>query len=502
MDPEDALDGSDLASSEYYYKHFNSGYLPDGQGNDILTRALNSTGFQIKHGKKHSYDWLSPGWTDGAPGQADAPPSAAPQPAAGGVTTPQFQEGNAAALVDPNAGVLSDERLYTGFLKCIFTAGTLGGNAGYYALPPGGFNASFAEDKPAYYLPQMTRLSHVQALFSYLEDDVRNSDLLPGPGKHRWTGDQPAYEFPTGTAGIRVLARKNEGEDKWLITAWAADGMDRPVTVTIPDLGKVTLLARAAGSVYTATLEDDKAQLLLNDPDAMTPTVKGFKPEKFTTEQMLADFKAPAAPQIEKLLMWFDAAQGVDKDENNAVVSWKPQGELADWTVTSSLEGKLPAYENRRPPLWVADAGNGLPALRFSGNAASLMSGKSKPIADLKEEAMTIFVVFASSVPQDTMTHNGANNRLFITTSGIEFSNGPWPDLAKKTWQMRMATQTSKGSPEYIVVGAPFWGAEHFAGDFYFSGDIAELLVYRGDLPAAQKVQAELYLNAKYKLGL
>ena len=115
---------------------------------------------------------------------------------------------------------------------------------------------------------------------------------------------------------------------------------------------------------------------------------------------------------------------------------------------------------------------------------------------------MTIFVVFASSVPQDTMTHNGANNRLFITTSGIEFSNGPWPDLAKKTWQMRMATQTSKGSPEYIVVGAPFWGAEHFAGDFYFSGDIAELLVYRGDLPAAQKVQAELYLNAKYKLGL
>ena len=67
---------------------------------------------------------------------------------------------------------------------------------------------------------------------------------------------------------------------------------------------------------------------------------------------------------------------------------------------------------------------------------------------------------------------------------------------------MRMAVEPFKGIPEYFVVGAPFWGAEHIASDFFFSGDIAELLVYHGDLPAAQKVQTQLYLKAKYKLGL
>ena len=130
------------------------------------------------------------------------------------------------------------------------------------------------------------------------------------------------------------------------------------------------------------------------------------------------------------------------------------------------------------------------------------MSRKLKPEAGLKEAAMTIFAVYASSVPQDTMTQNGANNSIFRVPSGSGISNGPWPNPAKQTWQMRMAIEGFKGIPEYIVIGAPFWGAEHIAGDFFFSGDIAELLVYRGDLPTAQKVQAELYLNAKYKLGL
>ncbi len=506
MDPEDALKGSDLPATEYYYKHFNSGYLPDAGGNDILTRTLNAVGFQIKHGKKYSYDWLSGGWADEADPNAP-PPVAAPAPApvpdkpvANAGETRVLSNNNAAALVDPNAGGVSPNSLYTGFLKCIFTAGTLAGNAGYYQMPGGGFDGTFPADRPKNYLPQMTALSHVQALFSHLESDVRYSDLLPGPGMHRWTTDQPAFEFPTGTSGVRVLARKHKTQNKWLITAWAADGLDRPVKVTIPDLGQIKLLARAAGSVYTATLANKSPQLTLNDPDAMLPTVKGFAPKKVTTAQTLASFKAPVAPQMQDLLAWFDAAKSVEKDEKNAVLSWKPQGSLADWEVASSTEGKLPAYANRRPPMWVADAGNGLPAVRFGGNGASLMSRKLKPEAGLKEAAMTIFAVYSSSVPQEDMSQNGNNNSLFRVPSGSGISNGPWPNPAKQTWQMQMAVQPFKDSPEYIVIGSGFWGAEHIASTFYFSGDIAELLVYRGDLPTAQKVQAELYLNAKYKL--
>ena len=79
---------------------------------------------------------------------------------------------------------------------------------------------------------------------------------------------------------MRVLARKLKAHNKWLITAWAADGVDRPIKVTIPVLGEVTLLARSAGSVYTATIKYKTPQLTLNDPDAMLPTAKGFAPQK------------------------------------------------------------------------------------------------------------------------------------------------------------------------------------------------------------------------------
>ena len=505
MDPKDALKGSDLASTEYYYKHFNDGYLSGGN-NDMLSRALNSMGFQIKYGNKYSYDWLSAGWENEADPNAAPAPTAAPtptpnKPAAKASEERVLSNNNVAALVDPTVAQVSPMNLYTGFLKCLFTVGMLGGNAGYYEMPGGGFDGTFPADKPKNYLPQMTALTQVQALFSYLESDLRNSDLLPGPNKHAKSTDQPAFEFPTGDADARVLARKVKTQGKWIVTAWAADGISRPVKVTIPVLGTVTLLARASGSVYVVTLKGKKPQLLLTDPNAMTPTVKGFAPRLITEAQTLAAFPSPKAPQMQNLLVWFDAAKGVKKSGTNAVLSWKPQGLLPDWEVTSSRKGKEGVNASQPLPSWVADAGNGFPAVRFSGNQASLMSGKLKPIAELKEEAMTIFVVFAGTVPQETMSQTGANNSIFRFPSGSGISNGPWPDAAKKTWQMRMAAEGFKGVPEYFVVGGTFWSAQSIASDFFFSGDIAEMLVYRGDLPAAQKVQAQRYLNTKYKLG-
>ena len=50
-------------------------------------------------------------------------------------------------------------------------------------------------------------------------------------------------------------------QPKWLITAWASDGVEGPATVEIPELGSVTLQARAIGSVYAATLQDGKPVL-------------------------------------------------------------------------------------------------------------------------------------------------------------------------------------------------------------------------------------------------
>ena len=107
---------------------------------------------------------------------------------------------------------------------------------------------------------QLVVLGRVHALFSHQEVFLRQGDLLPGPNKHAKVKDQPAYEFPTGQANRRVLARKMPKEPKWLITAWASDGVEGPATVEIPDWGR-SPAARAIGSVYAATLQDGKPVL-------------------------------------------------------------------------------------------------------------------------------------------------------------------------------------------------------------------------------------------------
>lgn len=246
---------SDLPSNEYYYRHFNDGWTG---GNDMLTQALNARGHELKFGAKFSYDWLCAGWVD----ESKRP------------TRPATGE-NPAALVDPAAGRLGDLRLYAGFLKCLYTAGTLGCNGGYYAYPQGGFGRRFPADRPPHWLQQMTTLAHVHAFFTRLEPFVRQSNLLAGPSRHRWSKDQPAYEFPTGGGGVRVLARRHAGRAEWLIAAWAADGAAREVAVEIPDLGRVTVQARPEGAIYSAHLADGRPSAELLDRDGLRPTLEG-----------------------------------------------------------------------------------------------------------------------------------------------------------------------------------------------------------------------------------
>jgi hypothetical protein len=212
---------SDLASTEAYYRHFNSGWTGK---QDLLTMVLNARGFEIAQGQPLSYNWLSAGW-------------------------PRKMEGDEG---------LADLDRYEGFLKCFYTAGMLGGNAGYYAYPKGGFKALFPKDEPPHWLRQMVVLSRVHALFSNLEEYLRNGDLLPGPDKHVWSKDQPAYEYPTGDAAARIVARKHRQRAEWLVTAWAAGGEAREVRAAIPGLGEVALRARPNGSVYRVTLDDGR----------------------------------------------------------------------------------------------------------------------------------------------------------------------------------------------------------------------------------------------------
>jgi hypothetical protein len=213
---------SDYPNSSTYFQEYNTGWTGDI---DLLTGVLNSIGQQIKFGDPLSYNWVCNGWIRNK--------------------TPIFGE----------------LTRYLGFLKCYYTAGMIGGIAGYFDRPEHGFEATFPADRPPNWLQQLTALARVHGIFSHLENYLRHGDLLPGPDRHRWSKDTPAYEFPTADPGIRVLARKDRHKPAWSIVAWASAGSPRPVTVTIPQLGRISLLARPTGSIYTAKIVADRPKI-------------------------------------------------------------------------------------------------------------------------------------------------------------------------------------------------------------------------------------------------
>ncbi len=223
---EDTKGICDLPNSVAYFKEYNSGWMWEGDRGDLLTQMLNARAQEIALGHPLGYYWLCGGYKPAEP------------------------------------GMVSEIKLYAGFLKMLYTAGMVGGNAGYYDYPvthgARGFEVPFPPDDPPPWLQQMLALARVHAQFSFFEDYLRDGDLLPGPDKHRVSRDLPAYEFPTGDANARVVARRLRAKPHWLITAWAADGKERRVKVRIPDLGDVSLLARGCGTVHKGKLVDGK----------------------------------------------------------------------------------------------------------------------------------------------------------------------------------------------------------------------------------------------------
>jgi hypothetical protein len=223
---------TDLPASCSYYLIYNTGFTGDI---DMLTYTLNGAGQHIALGTPLSYNWLT-----------------------GGCSVSGTDN-------------MADLDLYEGFLKCNYTAGMIGGVAVYYDLPTGGFSGDLGSVAPNW-LQQIMVLAQVHGIFSNLENFLRQGDLLPGPQMHRWSKAFPAYEFPTGDANARVLVRKLRSSNTWLVTAWAASGTDRQVTVTVPTLGKFTTTACRAGAVYEATLQGGHAVLARVDTNASLNT--------------------------------------------------------------------------------------------------------------------------------------------------------------------------------------------------------------------------------------
>jgi hypothetical protein len=267
-------------TSELYYKNSNTGmtnafnWFPAGattnlgldiaKGRGLLLEQLAWKAWNITQGKPLSYDYLTSGWT------------------------PRVW------LPDP----IYDDGHYTGFLKCLYAIGMIGGNMGWYgndgttnahSLVSANFNAPFSVTNVPSWMMQMVLLSRVHAQFSWLADYLYDGSLVPSPYTNAMSQDLNLYDWaPEGQVGgqylpggyantnlAHVFIRKLNASDNWLLTAWTSDTANASVTITnIPMLGTVTLNARTNGAVYLAT----PTTLTLQDTNGDYPTEWRGKP--------------------------------------------------------------------------------------------------------------------------------------------------------------------------------------------------------------------------------
>ena len=430
---------NDMPSSEIYYPTARfTGRL------DALTRVTNAVSLEIATGDTLSYNWISAGW-----------------------------DGN-----------FAEDARWAGFLKCYYTAGMIGSNSGMY----GGhfkdaFEVPFPQDQPPFWLTQLVASSHAHALFSQLEDHVRNGDLLPGPARHAISQDEPAYEFPTGDATARVLVRKHRKQASWLITAWAADGPDRTVPIYVPELGQLTVEARAVGSVYTAHLRSGKVAMIRHDNEGATYTA--VAPGKSVVSPVNLAYPLPMKDQLH----WFAADRGVTADS---------AGKVSAWTSQSKVPLKIEQSNPARQPSLVKDGICGKPALRFENGKTWLENMDLGKSGDPFIGPISVYAVFTTSGPEgrgSVVMGTIPNGNPFSTGQGFAITNGTYQRLANG-----VAMATSSGSVTSRLQAFTIGETTTPGQGWGITGDLAEVLVYKGQSFLDQE-QVKLYLEQKYNFN-
>ena len=444
--------GVDIPSDQAYHGSQNAGFTGGAAGGhrDMLTQALNAKAICIATGNPLSYDWVSAGW-----------------------------DGNTA-----------DVNRWTGFLKCFYTAGTIGTNTGAYGSPPMGgtfIGHIFPVNSPPEYAKNLAASAYVHALFSQVDTFIRNSDLLPGPMSHVMSPQEPAYEFPTGEDNARVLARKDRTEETWLITAWAAGGEDRNVSVYIPELGQLTVEARIVGSVYKATLAGGNVTLIRLDNEGARYTAVADGTPVVTPMNL-----AYPAPIAQDRLFWASADSGVTADGSGKVSAWASQGD--GLTVTQADASKQPTL--------VPNAIGGKPVLRFVNGQTWLQNANTGTAGDAFVGGVNVIAVVT-----DSAVNGGKRVASGTTAGGSEWLGGQgfclYGDANNNvTLSNGVAIKLSHGSFDSrlnsLVIGDSAAAGPGYT--FGFTGDIAEIIIYKAMSPARQ-TQIFDYLRAKYSIS-
>ncbi len=198
------------------------------------------------------------------------------------------------------------------------------------------------------------------------------------------------------------------------------------------------------------------------------------------------EYAAAADFTKDGLAVWLDAA-------DSSTIEQDAEGRIAAWSDKSGRGNHARQPTPNHRPQCVADAMQGKPAVRFSESKATRLD--LPDLADGKISA-TIFVVLSNPTPASAVNHDA---RLFTTSDGKAYdyqvglcatvpgleTGGPRQMMA--TFQDRWAKAARVGcfSPNYQT---------------YFTGDIAEILVYDRALSPEEQQQVRAYLLSKWDI--
>jgi len=224
------------------------------------------------------------------------------------------------------------------------------------------------------------------------------------------------------------------------------------------------------------------------------------------------------------LRVWLSADQGVTRAGNGRVSAWKDRSS-SHFDVLQSKEGCQPS---------VVDGANGRPAIRFDGNDDLL---EEKDAIDLLDRAnnettpaaFTAIVVVNPGATQrtyaDILDYEHENDVNFVLqqagSSINEFASGPYGTQKLKPGVFQIYTemhdqqhgrcslnggsvkagtnpQWTVVTPRHFTVGCKSLGA----GERYFNGDIAEVLVYNRVLTDKECMEIEKMLGRKYGISV
>ncbi len=241
----------------------------------------------------------------------------------------------------------------------------------------------------------------------------------------------------------------------------------------------------------------------------------------YTAEDQTTGGAAGLPSQIEGLIGWYRAGEGLEFDDSGRVAAWR-DGSSGENHLTQGNEG-------RRPEV-VADAAGGLPAMRFAGDDAAGQYLSMKGLSIKPEKGLTLIAVARLNEPGYLshllgygpsyfspnslyLSHSRKSGRLAtegLVSSGVNLQ-GQGFKVVSVSFGADSGQVTLRENNLVMAQGArtePLAGTMELclgarAQDYRYGyiGDVAEVLVYNGVLDEVARQTVQRYLEGRFRLS-